>query len=130
MATETFLPFLEPAEESALLAAAPVRSFAPDEVVLEQNMRLRAIFVIDQGAVRVKRQDRDHVVSLAVLGPGQFFGEMSFVNGAPTSAIIVANGSAQLRIIDMTIVDNLSEVDPNFRQSTVSINRRDIGRTA
>jgi extracellular factor (EF) 3-hydroxypalmitic acid methyl ester biosynthesis protein len=114
MATERFLPFLEPAEESALLAAAPVRSFAPDEVVLEQNVRLRAIFVIDEGAVRVERQDRDHVVSLAVLGPGQFFGEMSFVDGAPTSARVVANGPAQLRMIDTTIVDNLSEVDPTF----------------
>ena len=77
-------------------------------------MRLRAIFVIDEGAVRVERQDRNHVVSLAVLGPGQFFGEMSFVDGAPTSARVVANGPAQLRMIDTTIVDNLSEVDPTF----------------
>jgi extracellular factor (EF) 3-hydroxypalmitic acid methyl ester biosynthesis protein len=114
MATERFLPFLEPAEESALLAAAPIKSFVPDEVVMEQNVRLRAIFVIDEGAVRVERQDRDHVVTLAVLGPGEFFGEMSFVDGAPTNARVVANGPVQLRMIDTAIVDNLSEVDPTF----------------
>ena len=114
MTTERFLPFLEPAEESALLAAAPIKSFVLDEVVMEQNVRLRAIFVIDEGAVRVERRDRDHVVTLAVLGPGEFFGEMSFVDGAPTSARVVANGPVQLRMIDTRIVDNLSEVDPTF----------------
>ena len=114
MTTERFLPFLEPAEESALLAAAPIKSFVLDEVVMEQNVRLRAIFVIDEGAVRIERRDRDHVVTLAVLGPGEFFGEMSFVDGAPTSARVVANGPVQLRMIDTTIVDNLSEVDPTF----------------
>jgi extracellular factor (EF) 3-hydroxypalmitic acid methyl ester biosynthesis protein len=114
MTTERFLPFLEPAEESALLAAAPIKLFVLDEVVMEQNVRLRAIFVIDEGAVRVERRDRDHVVTLAVLGPGEFFGEMSFVDGAPTSARVVANGPVQLRMIDTAIVDNLSEVDPTF----------------
>jgi CRP-like cAMP-binding protein len=114
MATERFLQYLDLAEESALLAAAPVKSFAADEVVLPQNVRLRALFVIDEGAVRVERQDRDHAVSLAVLGPGQFFGEMSFVDGAPTSARVVANGPVRLRMIDTTIVDNLSDVDPTF----------------
>jgi extracellular factor (EF) 3-hydroxypalmitic acid methyl ester biosynthesis protein len=114
MTTSAFFPFLEPAEESALLAAAPAKSFGPNELVLEQNVRLRAIFVIDEGAVRVERQDRDHTVSLAVLGPGQFFGEMSFVDGTPTSSRVVAHGPAQLRMIDTTIIDNLSEVDPTF----------------
>ena len=114
MASERFLPFLEPAEESALLAAAPIRSYAAGELVLGQNVRLRALFVIDDGAVRVERQDGDHAIPLAVLGPGQFFGEMSFVDGAATSARVVANAPTQLRMIDTNIVDNLSEVDPTF----------------
>jgi CRP-like cAMP-binding protein len=39
---------------------------------------------------------------------------MSFVDGAPTSARVVANGPVQLRIIDTLVLDNLSEVDPTF----------------
>ena len=114
MASERFLPFLEPAEESALLAAAPIKSYAPGEVVLGQNVKLRALFVIDDGAVRVERQDGDRAIPLAILGPGQFFGEMSFVDGAATSARVVANAPTQLRMIDTAIVDNLTEVDPTF----------------
>jgi extracellular factor (EF) 3-hydroxypalmitic acid methyl ester biosynthesis protein len=114
MTTGRLLPFLEPAEESALLAAAPVKTYAPGELVLERNVPLRAIFVVEAGSVRVERDDGGRVVTLAVLGPGQFFGEMSFVDGAPTSASVVANTAAQLRMINTMIIDNLSEVDPTF----------------
>src|SRR2546421_2545805 len=114
MTTERFLAFLDPAEESALLAAAPVKTYAPGEVVLERNVPLRAIFVVDEGSVRVERDDGGHVITLAVLGPGQFFGEMSFVDGAPTSASVVANTATRLRMINTMIIDNLSEVDPSF----------------
>jgi CRP-like cAMP-binding protein len=113
-ATTRFLPFLDPAEESALLAAAPVQSFAPDQVVFDQNVPLRAIFLIDDGSVRVERQDRGAMIPLATLGVGEFFGEMSFVDGTPTSARVVADEPTRLRIIDTATVDNLARSDPSF----------------
>jgi CRP-like cAMP-binding protein len=112
--TTRFLPFLDPAEESALLAAAPVRSFARDQLVFDQNVSLRAIFLIEDGSVRVERHDRGAMVPLAVLGAGEFFGEMSFVDGTPTSARVVAEEPTRLRVIDTTTVDNLTKADPGF----------------
>ncbi len=44
-----FLPFLKPGEESALLAAAPVRVYSADQLVFDQNVPLTAIFLIDDG---------------------------------------------------------------------------------
>ena len=113
-ATTRFLPFLDPGEESALLAAAPVQEFAGEQLVFDQNVDLRAIFVIDSGSVRVEREDRGAMVPLAVLGAGEFFGEMSFVDGTPTSARVVADEPTQLRIIDTATVDNLNSIDPSF----------------
>ena len=91
--TTRFLPFLEPAEESAVLATAPVKSFDRGALVLDQNVQLKAIFLIEQGTVRVERRDGDQTVPLALLEAGEFFGEMSFVDGAPTSA----RGGSSLR---------------------------------
>jgi extracellular factor (EF) 3-hydroxypalmitic acid methyl ester biosynthesis protein len=113
-ATTQFLPFLDPAEESALLAAAPVQSFARDQLVFDQNVSLRAIFLIDDGSVRVERQDRGAMIPLTTLGPGEFFGEMSFVDGTPTSARVVADEPTRLRVIDTATVDNLATKDPTF----------------
>jgi CRP-like cAMP-binding protein len=114
MADKRFFTFLEPAEESALLAAAAVKVFRRGEVVLDQNVSLRALFVIDSGSVRIERDNGGQMVELAILADGELFGEMSFVDGARTSARVVAREVTQVRIVDMGVVDNLSEVDPTF----------------
>jgi CRP-like cAMP-binding protein len=113
-ATARFLPFLDPAEESALLATAPVKSFARDQMVFDQNVPLRAIFMIDAGSVRVEREDRGAMIPIAVLGTGEFFGEMSFVDGTPTSARVIADEPTELRMIDTATLDTLNNVDPSF----------------
>jgi CRP-like cAMP-binding protein len=113
-AAARFLPFLDPAEESALLAAAPVKSLARDELVFDQNVPLRAIFLIDDGSVRVERQDRGAMIPIAILGTGEFFGEMSFVDGTPTSARVIADEPTRLRVIDTATVDALTAADPGF----------------
>ena len=113
-ATTRFLAFLGPDEESALLAAASVKSFERDQLVFDQNVSLRAIFLIDDGSVRVERDDRGATVPLAVLGAGEFFGEMSFVDGTPTSARVIADEPTRLRVIDAATVDTLTKADPGF----------------
>jgi len=112
--TARFLPFLEPDEESALLTKALVKSFACDQVVVEQNVPLRTIFLIEDGSVRVERRERGQLFPLAILAAGEFFGEMSFVDGAPTSARVVADEPTRLRVIDEAIVDDFTKNDPSF----------------
>jgi CRP-like cAMP-binding protein len=53
-------------------------------------------------------------VSLAILAAGEFFGEMSFVDGAPTSAKAVADEPTRLKVIDEAIVDTMAKSDPSF----------------
>ena len=109
--SEEFLRYLQPAEERSLLDAAPVKTFAAGEVILEQNTQQRAILVID---VRIERGRGKAEGILAILGPGEFFGEMSFIDGGPTSARVVANVPTRLRMIDADTLDNLADVDPTF----------------
>ena len=107
MEATRFLPFLDPDEEASLLAEAPAKLFARDETILDQNVAFRAIFFIEDGSVRVERRDRAGTALLAMLGPGEFFGEMSFVDGAPTSARIVADAPTRVRVIDETTINKL-----------------------
>jgi len=112
--TTRFLPFLDSAEESALLAAAPTKTVDRGQLVLDQNVQLKAIFLIQEGAVRVERREGDQTVPLAVLEAGEFFGEMSFVDGEPTSARVIADARTQLRVIDEATVNGLIKKDPAF----------------
>jgi len=109
-----FFPFLEPAEESALFSNAPAKLFEREQVVIEQNAPLRAVFLIEDGSVRVERKDRGQMIPLAILSSGELFGEMSFVDGAPTSARVVADEPTRLRVVDEAMVDDLNKKDPSF----------------
>ena len=112
--TARFLHFLRAEEEEALLSAAPRKSFERNQLVLDQGVRQRMIFLIDQGAVRIELTDEGETFPLAILGAGEFFGEMSFVDGAPTSARVVAEEPTRLRMIDEANVDKLTDSDPSF----------------
>jgi CRP-like cAMP-binding protein len=112
--TTRFLPFLDSAEEAAVLSSAPIKSFERGQLVLDQNVQLKAIFLIEEGAVRVERKDGEQTVPLALLEAGEFFGEMSFVDGSPTSARVIADAPTRLRVIDEATVNGLVKKDPGF----------------
>lgn len=54
------------------------------------------------------------MVPLALLEAGEFFGEMSFIDGAPTSARVIADVPTRLRLIDEATVNALIGKDSGF----------------
>jgi extracellular factor (EF) 3-hydroxypalmitic acid methyl ester biosynthesis protein len=111
---ERFLTFLDPGEESALLASAAVQVFDTGDVLLAQNAAQQAIYVIDRGSVAIERENGMQYVELAILAPGEFFGEISFVDGAPTSARVVAREPTSVRVLTPDLIANLDQPDPTF----------------
>lgn len=68
-------------------------------VVLEKEMGA-ALFVIVSGKVKIVRTDEDgREVILSIFGPGEFFGEMSLLDGLARSASVVALAKAELFMI-------------------------------
>jgi CRP/FNR family cyclic AMP-dependent transcriptional regulator len=73
-----------------------------------------AMYLIDLGKVRISITDADgHVVTLAELGPGDFFGEMSMLDGHGRSADATVIENA--RLARLTREDFLSFVDSDPR---------------
>lgn len=62
--------------------------FVPDHVIARQGEIGTGFFVIVSGAARVVRDG----VEIARLGPGDFFGELSVLDGQPRVAQVVADG--------------------------------------
>src|SRR5262249_55308529 len=73
------LRFLTKDDFRLLHECAERRRYAPDEVILEEASRQRAIFVIRSGTVRVERDHLGRGVPFAILDDGEMFGEMSFL---------------------------------------------------
>ena len=119
--TTRFLPFLDPAEESAVLATAPIKSFDRGQLVLDQNVMLRAIFLIEEGSVRVERKDRDQTIPLAL--PGWMPPASSSARcRSSTARLTEVPGSSptrltRLRVIDEATINNLIKKDPAVSQA-------------
>src|SRR6516225_11769436 len=60
----------------------------------------KEMYVIQSGKVRISKKVRDTEKVLAVLGPGEFFGEMSILNDKPRSANATVEEEAKLLVID------------------------------
>jgi CRP-like cAMP-binding protein len=88
------LAFLEDADPAALSAAAPLARWlavGPGELVLDFGDATDDVFFVAEGAVRVVvRSPLGQEVILGDLGPGEVFGEMAAIDGAPRSANVTA----------------------------------------
>jgi len=78
---------LDPAGLAAVAAAAVEVEFPPDRVIARQGEIGTGFFVVAVGRVRVVR---DGAV-VAHLGEGEFFGELSILDGGPRVAQVVAD---------------------------------------
>ncbi|MBW1998743.1 MAG: cyclic nucleotide-binding domain-containing protein [Deltaproteobacteria bacterium] len=67
------------------------RSFKKGDTMVTQGEPGVGLFIIEAGKVKIlKRTLSGHDLEVAVLGPGEFFGEMSVLDDAPRSASVVA----------------------------------------
>jgi len=78
-------------EASDLLAIAEQRSYETDVLIVGEGTTSDCLFILDDGAVRVEKQDGANSVLLATIDQrGDFFGEMSLIDILPRSANIHA----------------------------------------
>lgn len=84
-----------------LVQGAELRAFMAGETLVQQGERGESLFVIRSGAVRIDRShDGGPARTVARLGPGEFFGEMSLLTGEPRSASIVAEEETEVIVVD------------------------------
>ena len=109
-----FLKFVEEPWRSKLLDGAQRERFEPNQVILAEGQKRRAIFLVERGTVRVERGHMGFSVEISRLSAGEIFGEMSFVEDFGASASVVADEPVELAIIDAEQVDTLVATDPGF----------------
>ncbi len=76
------------------------RSFEAGEILFREDDPGNTMFVIQAGQVRITKSTRDGTKTLAILGPGEFFGEMAILNAKPRTATAEALGPLRVLVID------------------------------
>jgi CRP-like cAMP-binding protein len=99
----------------AFVGALEVRELPPGEVVFREGERGRELYVIFDGEVEVLRRSKQgHETRMAILGPGDWFGEMSVLDVLPRSA--TTRVLAPCRLLRLTA----GELDALYRRDTRS----------
>ena len=76
------------------------RSCAPGTLLFREGDEGTTMFVLQSGRVRISKESEDGARTLALLGPGDFFGEMAILNRKPRTASAEVVEHAQLLVLD------------------------------
>jgi hypothetical protein len=97
-----------------LFAEGEAQRYPAGETILTEGEKATSVFLIRSGKARVEVPYRGSLVLVGELGPGDLFGEMSFLTGLPTSAAIVADIDMVVNRINHAMVARAVNSDINF----------------
>lgn len=106
--------FKKPSQSGGAQAAELSRSYADGELICREGESASEMFVIRRGAVRVFKASGRGDLELATLHKGDFFGEMSVLEGLPRDASAQAVGEAEVLVITPGALLVRLRRDPTF----------------
>jgi CRP/FNR family transcriptional regulator, cyclic AMP receptor protein len=75
------------------------RACEPGEVLFREGEAGETMYVIQSGAVRITKNVKGEEKTLAILGAGEFFGEMAILNNKPRNATAVVEDRARVLVL-------------------------------
>jgi serine phosphatase RsbU (regulator of sigma subunit) len=117
----TFLEDAEPEALQKLSAAARERSFAPGQTIVREGTTGREVYIIAEGLVEVVKGEGKGETVLSSHGPGQVFGEMSYLEGQPRFATVRALEPTTLLELSESAMQALMAEQPQLLLRTTQI---------
>ncbi len=97
------VPLFRPLDDEAaneLCGLLTIREVAAGTALFHRGEPGDALYLIERGSVRISVKDADgHDTTLAEMGNGDFFGEMSLLDGNARSADATASGESRLAVL-------------------------------
>jgi CRP/FNR family cyclic AMP-dependent transcriptional regulator len=76
------------------------KEFPKGTLLFREGEPGKEMYVVQSGKIAITKQVRDVVKTLALLGPGEFFGEMAIISNKPRNASATIEEDARLLVID------------------------------
>jgi CRP-like cAMP-binding protein len=99
MALAKIFKFLRDEEHQQLLQSSERKSYKPGAVLIQEGQKQTSLYVIVKGEVKVQRDHEGFAIELSRHGQGEIFGDMSFLEGQPASATVIAGDEEVLVFI-------------------------------
>jgi signal transduction histidine kinase len=97
-----------------------LQTFKDEAVIIEEGDVGDRMFVVASGEVRVEKATIDMKQEvLAILGPGECFGELSLVDRMPRSATVRAKGETSVYVFSQSDLDAFFDVNPDIHRKVL-----------
>jgi CRP/FNR family cyclic AMP-dependent transcriptional regulator len=113
MGTTTLWGGLGEEERGSIVALCKERSFDTNDRIVKKGDKGTGFYLILEGSVEVKSNNN----TLAKFGTGQFFGEMSLLDGEPRSADVVALEPTRCLVLNPQELNEIIESNPKIATS-------------
>lgn len=121
--TELFPIFSSASPEilESLFSTAMENEYGSDKTIILEDSWGNAIYFIVYGWVKVRRLLADSSMTLAILGKGDFFGEMAILDESPRSTDVVS--LCPVRLLSISAPDFLNALnhDPNLQHKMLQL---------
>ncbi len=107
-----FMEFTKAEMETLIELADPI-IFKPGSVVVQQDETGDALYIVVSGDASVTHKRDGRELTLATLGPGDFFGELALVDDGPRSATVTAASQCIMLKVPHAVVRALADVYPH-----------------
>jgi len=96
------------------------RRYKSGEILFREKEPPREIYLIKEGQVEILKGEKH----IALLGEGDFLGEMGVIDGRPRSATAVAKTDTTVLVIDVEELKQKMEMDPMIGALITTLIRR------
>lgn len=113
---------LSPSQLTTLARMVGHRLFPRGMDIIREGDADAALYIILQGQVKVTKQGGPDqpALQLATMGPGEFFGEMALLDGAPRSATVTALTTTECLLLTRLVFYTTLREDPQIAISMLS----------
>jgi len=114
----------------AVIRVLRIRRFRRGDTVFHQGDPGDALFVLASGSVKVvlPSDEGAEPAIVAILGPGEFFGELAILDGAPHSATIVTVEPTETLVLHRDAFLRLIDTDAGLRRALLASLAAEIRR--
>lgn len=103
---------LTDAQMATLAGHLAFRDLAPGEVLIAEGASDDHLYVVDRGSLAVTSHRGAEPETLFTLDTGDFVGELSFIDGTPHYAAVVASGATRVFGLERRKLESLVDSDP------------------
>jgi len=92
-------------------------TYKAGDVIFKEGSHGLAVYILSSGKVEISKVVQDRKIAVGILGPGDIFGEMGFIDHSPRLATAIALEDTVLELVDKDFLDKeFNQIDSDFRK--------------